>query len=719
VLNHDTNKIQIVRTIKMATVNRQLRIPSDMADYGSDDEDDQQPVMVPGLPSKDHPPARRGVNSGPTASPTDVPMTQSMEDDDLMVFPVRTRTVRKSDEMGTMRPVQKVARHSGDSTVKDWTRIDQRKYQKHANDTEVKDARHVNTNHVDYEIALSAHVVPSSYTAALDSEASPQWQQAIRDELTSLEENNTWDVVELPASRRAVGCRWVFAHKLNERGEVVRHKARLVAQGFSQRYGEDYLATYSPVANVTSVRLFLATAASEGMRVEQCDVDTAFLNGELEEEIYMNLPEGIELLNEVGNVSGVSSRCNDKADTPLHDDDDGGPSAPMVDGTKPLVCRLRKSLYGLKQASRVWNKTIDGRLRELGLNPTSADPCVYVRGTGDDRCMICLYVDDLLIASKAQACIRDVKTHLQSSFKIKDLGLVRFVLGIEVRYEHSTRTLQLLQSSYIDQIVDRFNQQNARPTFVPTDAGSDLDLLPTSVSDTDSMERRPYRSIIGCLMYLSGCTRPDISVAVLKLSQHLESPTLHHWNAAIRVVRYLKTTRDYGLHYDGTSNSELIAYSDADWGSSKGDRRSISGSILMMCGGPVAWKATVQKSVALSSTEAEYMALSDCVKECIWTQQLLSELVTKPVGAVIVYEDNQGAIALATNNGYHARTKHIDIRYHFVREKIERGAIQLTYIETANQLADFLTKLLPGKRLRYLLEKIGIAPVATTAAITD
>ncbi|KAE8989005.1 hypothetical protein PF011_g18957 [Phytophthora fragariae] len=349
--------------------------------------------------------------------------------------------------------------------------------------------------------------------------------------------NKTWKLVLKPAPQRPIGCRWVFALKRDEKGQVVWYKARLVAKGYSQHHGIDYEETYSPVAYLNSVRTMLAECGVDGMEIEQCDVDTAFLYGKLEEEIYMELPEGLRELLDLAEAEG---------------EDD-------------VVCVLLQSLYGLKQASRVWNETIDKHLKSMGFEPADADPCVYTRGEGEDECIVCLYVDDMLIASRQKAVIASVKAGIAEKYRIKDMGRARFILGIEIDYDMKRRTLGISQKAYIESITKKFGQENAKPCLTPLEPGVQLTKAdePQTEEDKAKMKSKPYRSL---------------------------NPGEKHWDAGIKV---------------------LEAYSDADWAGNRDDRSSVSGVLLMLCGPPVVWLSTFQKTIALSSTEAEYMALSD------------------------------------------------------------------------------------------------------------
>ncbi|KAE9204753.1 hypothetical protein PF005_g13676 [Phytophthora fragariae] len=414
------------------------------------------------------------------------------------------------------------------------------------------------------QLMAATEEVPKTYAEATTRQDQDEWKKAIDSELKSLIVNKTWKLVPKPAHQRPIGCRWVFALKRDEKGQVVRYKARLVVKGYSQRHGIDYEETYSPVAYLNSIRAVLAKCSAEGMEIEQCDVDTAFLYRKLEEEIYMELPEGLRELLDLAEAEG---------------EDD-------------VVCMLLQSLYGLKQASRVWNETIDEHLKSMGFEPADADPCVYTRGEGEDECTVCLYVDDMLIASRQKAVIASVKAGIAEKFRIKDLGRARFIIGIEIDYDVERRTLGISQKAYTESIIKKFGQENAKPCLTPLEPGVQLTKADEPQTEEDKVK-------MNC-----------------QLSRFLENPGEKHWDAGIKVVRYLLKTKDVGIVYDGLLGTQLEAYSDADWAGNRDDRCSVSGMLLML------WRSTFQKTVALSSTEAEYMALSDCVKECVWMRRL-------------------------------------------------------------------------------------------------
>ena len=357
------------------------------------------------------------------------------------------------------------------------------------------------------------------------------------------------------------------------------------------------------------VRVFLAVCCHFGMIIRQYDVDTAFLDGILEEDVYISTPQGVDM----------------------------DPSQ---------VLKLNRSLYGLKQAAATWFKTISNVFRKMGFVPCVADPCVFVRRDGHlSWIYVTLYVDDMLLRGTSAFLIDKVADELASHFKLKTLGNVRFILGIEVDYAHQTRKLKISQSACIDRMVVKFNQVGAKTVNNPSVEGQFM--LKCEVKDP-KMENRPYRSLVGSLLYVATGTRPDVAFAVGRLSRHLEKPSEEHWNAAIRVLRYLKSTAAHGICYRSKPGDlKLSAFCDADWGSDKDNRRSTSGVMVMINDSPVIFKSKLRNSVSLSTAEAEYVALSLCIQEILWTKRILMEMRVKIDASVVVYEDNQSAIAIA------------------------------------------------------------------------
>jgi len=357
---------------------------------------------------------------------------------------------------------------------------------------------------------------PRTVREAVDSEDGKLWKEAMVDEMASLHKNEAWDLVELPAGRKPIGSKWVFKKKMNVEGKVEKYKARLVAKGYSQVPGIDFGDIFSPVAKVTSIRLLLSVAAAFDFEIEQMDVKTTFLHGDLEEEIYMKQPEGF-----------------------------------MVKGKKELVCRLKKSLYGLKQSPRMWYQKFDTYIRGLGFTRSKEDHCVYFKLIGDRVIYLVLYVDDMLLIGNDKEIIQDLKTQLFSKFDMKDLGAANYILGMEIKRDRANRKLWLNQRKYVETILQRFNMQDSKPVNVPIPVGVKLsaEQCPKTEEEEEDMSRVPYASAVGSLMYAMVCTRPDIAHAVGVLSRFMSNPGKEHWTAVKRVFRYLRGTSDYGLCY--------------------------------------------------------------------------------------------------------------------------------------------------------------------------
>jgi transposase InsO family protein len=521
---------------------------------------------------------------------------------------------------------------------------------------------------------------PSTYEEAMGRPDAPMWRAAMQAEIDSLRAAGTYDVVPLPHGRSAIGGKWVYRTKRNAAGDIVKYKARWVAQGFSQKFGIDYNETFAPVARFDSIRAILAMVAHHDWELHQMDVKSAYLNGDLDEEIYMHQP--------IGFVIG----------------DCGG-----------LACRLNKSLYGLKQAGRTWNKRIDSALRSLHFQPIHADPCVYAYRRESVILIISLYVDDLLLASSSLVELNKVKAELSSCFEMEDLGEARFILGIQITRDCAARTLTICQSAYTLDVLKRFNMQDCEPVstpmtldkLFPSAKAGDAPATGQQSADVqlDEAGTKRYQSAVGSLMYASQATRPDITYAVTALSQFCSKPTEEHWRAVKRVLRYLRGTMHYGLTYRGpTSPNEppsltLRGYCDSDWAEDSIDRRSITGYAFLLSGAPISWASRKQSTVAHSSTEAEYMAVSDAAKEAVWWRSFLSSLGFNQSNATTILSDNQGSIKLSKNPENHRRTKHIDVRYHYIRECVSEGTVLLDYISTKEMAADVLTK--PLGRLQH------------------
>jgi hypothetical protein len=501
---------------------------------------------------------------------------------------------------------------------------------------------------------------PESYKEALASPDAQLWLQAMKEEYNSLRLNDTWTLVRLPRGARLVDSRWVYRLKYNPDGTIARHKARFVAKGYSQRDGIDYHEIFSPVARYTSIRAVLAFAAANRIMLHQMDVDTAFLYGKVDEAIYVRQPEG------------------------------------FVDPSNPnLVCKLNKALYGIKQASRCWFIVIRDFLNKQGFTASVADPCIFIRRHNGKLDIIALYVDDLLIGCSDDDTLAELKSNLHTQFRMKDLGTAKYILGMEITH-HPDGSITLSQGAYICDVLREFAMEEANPSTTPLPPG--IKLCKRDGTPSDSI---PYRRLVGRLMYASTGCRPDITFAVSYLSRFLNCYSEAHYNAAKYVLRYLAGTSNLGLKFKGGQPLLLTGYSDSDWGGDTNDRKSTSGYAFLVTGSStISWASKKQQTVALSSTEAEYMALSDACKEAIWLRQLLLDLGHPQIQATPILVDNRGSIELTKHPVFHARTKHIDIRYHFIREKVEDNTINIMHCPTLEMVADFLTKPLSTEKFK-------------------
>ena len=520
---------------------------------------------------------------------------------------------------------------------------------------------------------------PSTFEEAMASPQRDEWIKAMDAEYQALLENGTWEIDDLPPDRKVVGCKWVFKIKLDANGQIARYKARLVAQGFSQKPGIDFKETFAPVAKLVSIRVYLHMAACEDWELDQMDVKNAYLNGFLEEVIFMRQPEGYK-----------------------------------VPGKEEKVLRLKKGLYGLKQAGRVWNDMLDDFLLQQGFTKLTGEWCIYIKVIDGAPLVISVYVDDLVLGSPRRYLVDDMKVVLKANFKMDDLGPLGYILGLRVVRDRPSRVLYLVQDAYIERVLERFGMADCVAVATPMTPGAPLQQVPleSDLSHVEWMkESCPYRSAIGCLMYAMVGSRPDIAVAVGVLSRYLENPLWHHWVAVKRVLRYLRGTSSYGLML-GEGGMELSSWSDSDWAGDVDTRRSTSGYVLQLGSSTVSWSSKRQEIVALSSTEAEYIALTRTAQEVLWMGGVLSELGYEPeVVPVVVRGDNQGALALAKNPEFHPRTKHIAVRYHWIRDLVKAGMIEVQYVPTALMLADMLTKPLERVKFEQARRRMGIVNV--------
>ncbi|KAJ0467191.1 putative RNA-directed DNA polymerase [Helianthus annuus] len=523
--------------------------------------------------------------------------------------------------------------------------------------------------------STSLPLEPTSFTIA---NKYVEWRHAMSTEMNALYRNGTWTLVPPVPNANIVDCKWVYRLKTDENGKISRYKARLVAKGFHQQHGVDYHETFSPVIKPATIRTVLSLAVTNKWPLKQLDIQTAFLHGDLEETVYMRQPPG------------------------------------FVDPAKPNhVCLLNKSLYGLKQAPRAWFKKLSMALHQLGFYGSKTDPSLFIHHSAGSLVYLLVYVDDIIITGNNSTTVARIIEQLNSLFALTDMGQLHYFLGIEVI--HKGHDLLLSQRKYIGDILQRAGLAECKPISTPMSTSSVL--LPDDSSLLADPSR--YRQTVGALQYVT-LSRPDIAFAVNKVSQFMQAPTENHWAGVKRILRYLKGTLSLGLWIRHTSgyrlqaftdshwSTNLQAFSDSDWAGCPIDRRSTGGFAIYLGTNLISWSARKQKTVSRSSTESEYKAIADTVAELIWIKSLLRELGLNSE-APTLWCDNLGATYLSANPVFRARTKHVEVDYHFVREQVSQGKLNVKFISTDDQIADIFTKPLSSQRFEFLRSKLQIA----------
>ncbi|KAE9588330.1 putative RNA-directed DNA polymerase [Lupinus albus] len=522
-------------------------------------------------------------------------------------------------------------------------------------------------------MALLADMEPVCFDQAIKEEC---WINAMKEEIHSIEKNGTWELITLPKGKKAIAVKWVYKLKLQPDGTIAKHKARLVAKGFLQKPEVDYDEVFAPVARMETVRLVIAMASSKDWCIWQMDVKSAFLNGPLDKEVYVTQPLGFE-----------------------------------VAGQEQKVYKLHKALYGLKQAPRAWNKRIDGFLVKQGMTRCKTEHGIYIKSTPEAASVvICLYVDDLLITGCKSEEVESIRNGLKFEFEMSDLGSLSYFLGIE--FLKTSKGILMHQKKYTLDVLERFNMQHCNPATTPVEPGNGLC---KGKPNEDSVDSTLYRQVIGSLRYICN-TRPDISYGVGLISRYMEEPKQSHMIAAKRVLRYLKGTMDMGILFPTQNRAEtmsMIGFTDADWSGDKDDRKSTTGYVFQLNQAPISWSSKKQKSVALSSCEAEYVAA--CLGGCqaMWLQSLLEEIGLYYENSMLLMVDNKSAINLAKNPIAHGRSKHIETKYHYLRDLVEKGRLKLEFCKSENQLADILTKPLRRNSFEVQRSKLGMVNQAS------
>jgi hypothetical protein len=508
---------------------------------------------------------------------------------------------------------------------------------------------------------------PVTLKEALASDCSEQWQQAMNDEITSLLENGTWTKEVPPPGVSPIPVKWVYKVKHDAQGNIERFKARLVAKGFKQQEGIDYDEVFAPVSKYSTLRALLAKVAVEDLELHMLDVKTAFLQGDLDEAVWIQQPPGYE------------------------------------EGDTDLACRLHKALYGLKQAPRAWHTRLHGELEAFGFKASEADPSLYSKVHDGVYCYLLVYVDDILLAAQDLATVSLLKQQLMSVFDARDLGEATSFLGMCISRDRSSKTVRITHEHMTRELVAKYGVSDGKPRSVPLSLSVKLC---KEEGDPLDLQKYPYSQLVGSLMYLAVTTRPDISYAVGALARYMSCPSTVHWQAAKGVLKYLGATADWGICF-GMSQQSLVGFCDADYAADVDTRRSTSGYVFIMYGGAICWASKRQQTVAASTTEAEYMAAAAAVKECLWLRKLFGDLHVN-TGAMHVFADNQSAIKLLRNPISSLRSKHIDVVHHFARERVMRKEVSFSYISTEKMVADVFTKALSESKHKFCAHAMGM-----------
>ncbi|KAJ9547364.1 hypothetical protein OSB04_019907 [Centaurea solstitialis] len=503
---------------------------------------------------------------------------------------------------------------------------------------------------------------PSDVSQALTD---PDWVLAMQEELAEFERNKVWRLVTRPWGKSIIGLKWIFRNKKDENDLIIRNKARLVAKANRQQEGIDYDETFAPVARIEAIRIFLAYAAHKNMTVYKMDVKCAFLNGVLQEEVYVEQPEGF-----------VDPRFPDH------------------------VYVLDKALYGLKQAPRAWYETLTDYLLRVGYKKGTIDPTLFLKRSGKDLIIVQIYVDDIIFASTKPEMCQEFENTMKSQFKMSMMGELTFFLGLQVRKRPDG--IFISQAKYVQDLLKRvdFGGSNSAATPMPRNFQLNAD------SSGKPVDQKTYRAIIGSLLYLTA-SRPDIVFSTGVCARFQCDPRDSHLSAVKRILRYLKGTPDFGLWYPKDSGFELIAYTDSDHAGCKLNRKSTSGACQFLGDKLVSWSSRKQNCISLSTAEAEYVAAACCCSQVLWMKTQLADF-GYTMQRIPIYCNSKSAIQITANPVQHSRTKHIDIRYHFIKDHVEKGSVELYFVESDYQLADLFTKPFDEKRHFFLLSKLGM-----------
>ncbi|RVW26217.1 Retrovirus-related Pol polyprotein from transposon RE1 [Vitis vinifera] len=486
--------------------------------------------------------------------------------------------------------------------------------------------------------------IPNSVQEAL---ADPRWKTAMNEEMKSLQKNETWELIECPPGKKSVGCRWIYTVKYKADGSIERFKTRLVAKGYTQTYGIDYTETFAPIAKVNTVRVLLSLAANLDWPLQQFDVKNAFLHGELSEEVYMDLPPGCM----------VSEKQCQK------------------------VCKLKKSLYGLKQSSRAWFGRFTKSMRAFGYRQSNSDHTLFLKKQHGKITTLIVYVDDMVVTGNDPEERKALQNYLYKEFEMKDLGPLKYFLGIEV--SRSSEGIFLSQRKYALDLLQETGMSGCQPVNTPIEEGMKLCIEPNQVST----DKGRYQRLVGRLMYLTHI-RPDLAYALSV-------------NAPGKGILFAKNV----------DHQSIEVYTDADWAGAVDDRRSTSGYFTFVGGNLVTWKSKKQNVVARSSVEAEFRGMTLGLCEALWLRLLLQDLGYLSRQPIRLFCDNKATCNIAHNPVQHDRTKHVEVDRFFIKEKLDDKIVELSKIRSEDQLADILTKAVSSQVFSKFLNKLGMCDI--------
>jgi len=510
---------------------------------------------------------------------------------------------------------------------------------------------------------------PITYEEAIKHE---EWRKAMNQEIDAIEKKNTWELTSLPLEAKKIGVKWIYKTKLNEKGDIEKYKARLVAKGYSQQYGIDYNEVFAPVARWDTIRTILSLATCKRWNVYQLDVKSAFLHGELVEDVYVEQPMGYQK------------------------------------GNHNSVYKLKKALYGLKQAPKAWYSKIEAYFCKENFEKCPHEHTLFVKHAGNKILIVSLYVDDLIYTGNCEVLINNFKCSMKKNFAMTDLGKMRYFLGAEVTQD--TRGIFISQQKYAKEILSRFGMEQCNMVCNPIVPGNRL-----SKDDSGkSVDATNFKQMVGCLMYLLA-TRPDLAYVVCLIARYMERPTETHFAAAKRILRYLKGSLQYGILYKrGELNCELEGWSDSDYAGDLDDRKNTSGYVYKLGSGAISWSSKKQAIVTLSTTEAEFVAASSCACQGIWLRKIHHRICQTQESCTKIYCDNSSSIKLSKNPILHGRCKHIDVRFHFLRDLTKDGTIELVHCASENQMVDIFTKPLKLESFCKLRARLGVCEMKKT-----